>query len=127
MVKAMEAARAAARKAIEHTYEGSCCIMEYVSVTDEKTKITRCQEMPALRDQPCRLSFEKINAAVPDGAAAKLSQGVKLFVAPEAVIRPGSKIVVTQNGVTGEYAASGPPAVYPSHQEILLERFRGWA
>ena len=53
MVKAMEAARAAARKAVERTYEGSCNVIEYIPVTDEKTKITRCA-LYYLRKQPRR-------------------------------------------------------------------------
>ena len=58
---------------------------------------------------------------------AKQTQGTKLFIAPEIKVKPGSKIVVEQNGVTTEYSASGVPAVYPSHVEIKLELFRGWA
>lgn len=127
MVKAIDAARKAARSAVESTYEGVCTVVEYTSTTDEETKIFRQKEEVVIQNQPCRLSFEKISAVVQTDAAAKMSQGVKLFVVPEVTVRPGSKIIVTQNGVTGEYAASGPPAVYPSHQEILLERFRGWA
>ena len=59
--------------------------------------------------------------------AAKLTQGTKLFIAPEIKIKPGSKIIVEQNGTTTEYSASGVPAVYLSHAEIMLELFEGWA
>ena len=92
MVKAMETARKAARRAQEATYEGLCTI--YVVQTE---------------------------------TAAVQAQGVKLFLAPEIVISSNSKIVVTQNGVTDEYSASGIPAIYSTHQEITLESFRGWA
>lgn len=120
-------ARNAARKAIESTYEGVCSIVEYKAVTDEETKITRQTEVTVLENQPCKLSFEKLNAVVQTETAAAISQGTKLFISPEITIKGGSKIVVVQNGITGEYSASGEPAVYHSHQEIMLELFKGWA
>lgn len=116
-----------ARKAIESQYAGICTVIEYGSVRDEVTKITRQGEMTALEKQPCKLSFEKTTAAVQTETAAAVGQGVKLFIAPEVEVKPGSKIIVEQNGKRGEYLASGQPAVYPSHQEIMLELFRGWA
>lgn len=121
------AARKAARKAIESTYEGVCSIVEYKAVTDGETKITRHKEITVLEKQPCKLSFEKLNAVVQTDTAAAISQGTKLFISPEITINSGSKIVVVQNGVTGEYSASGEPAVYASHQEIVLQQFKGWA
>ena len=126
MVKAIEAARKAARKAIESTYEGLCSIVEYQSYTDED-KITRQKEVTVIENQPCKLSFEKLNAVVQTETAAAISQGTKLFISPEIKVNGGSKLIVVQNGVTTEYSASGEPAVYDSHQEIMLELFKGWA
>lgn len=127
MVKAMEAARKAARRAQEATYEGLCTIYEYRDVTDEKTKLSSEEEVAVIEDQPCKLSFEKLNSVVQTETAAVQAQGVKLFLAPEIAIGSNSKIVVTQNGITNEYSASGIPAVYSTHQEITLESFKGWA
>lgn len=127
MVKAMEAARKAARRAQEATYEGICTIYEYRDVTDEKTKLSSEEEIAVIENQPCKLSFEKLNSVVQTETAAVQAQGVKLFLAPEIVVSSNSKIVVTQNGVTDEYSASGIPAIYSTHQEITLESFRGWA
>ncbi len=127
MVKAMEAARKAARRAQEATYEGLCTIYEYRDVTDEKTKLSSEEEVAVIEDQPCKLSFEKLNSVVQTETAAVQAQGVKLFLAPEIAVGSNSKIVVTQNGITNEYSASGIPAVYSTHQEITLESFRGWA
>lgn len=124
---ALENARRAVRKAIESQYAGVCTVIEYGKIRDEVTKITRQGEMTALEKQPCKLSFEKTLAAVQTETAAAVGQGVKLFIAPEVEVKPGSKIIVEQNGRRGEYLASGQPAVYPSHQEIMLELFRGWA
>ena len=124
---AMENAQRAARKAIESQYTGVCTVIEYGKIRDEVTKITRHGEMTVLENQPCKLSFEKTAAAVQTETAAAVGQGVKLFIAPEVEVKPGSKIIVAQNGRRGEYLASGEPAVYASHQEIMLELFRGWA
>lgn len=129
MVNGLTAAQKAARKAIESTYSGVCTIIERRDVRDEKTKITRKnEEVPVVENQPCKLSFEKLNAVVQTDTAAKLTQGTKLFIAPEIKIKPGSKIIVEQNGTTTtEYSASGEPAVYFSHSEYMLELFKGWA
>lgn len=127
MVKAVETARKAARKAQESTYEGRCTVVEYEDKTSEKSKITRKKEVVVLENQPCKLSFEKLSAAVQTENGAAISQEIKLFLAPEVSVKAGSKIIVRQNGTVGEYSASGEPAVYPTHQEIMLELFRGWA
>ena len=119
-------ARERARKAIESTYEGICSIVEYGDVFDEQTKITSQGEIVVLEGQSCKLSFETISAANQSDTAASVSQRTKLFVSPKIIVDPGSNIVVTQNGVTTEYSASGEAAVYFSHQEIMLELFRGW-
>lgn len=126
MVNAMEAARKAARKAQEVTYEGLCTIIEYRDVTDPETKLSSEEEVAVIEGLPCKLSFEKLSAVVQTETAAAAAQGIKLFLSPEITVNSGSKIVVTQNGVTGEYSASGVPAIYSTHQEIPLELFRGW-
>jgi len=66
------------------------------------------------------------NAEGTDTATA-ITQITKLFLASEVTIVPGSKIVVIHEGITGEYQRSGIPAVFPSHQEIMLTAFEGWA
>ena len=124
----LTAAQKAARKAIDSTYSGVCTIIERRDMRDEKTKITRKnEEVPVVENQPCKLSFEKLNAVVQTETAAAAAQGIKLFLAPEIMVGSNSKIVVTQNGITEEYSASGKPAIYPTHKEITLELFRGWA
>lgn len=109
------------RKAVESLYTGTCTVYEHRKVKDEKTKLTGFEDALVLENQPCRLSFEKINAAVQGESYAVISQSIKLFLSPDIVIKPGSKITVMQNGVTADYISSGVPAVYQSHQEIILE------
>lgn len=115
------------RAALEQTYTGLCNIVEYQEVTDEKTKLSNEKEVTVLESQPCKLSFERLAAVVQTETAAIASQGIKLFLAPEITVNSGAKIIVTQDGVTGEYSASGSPAIRCTHQEIVLELFGGWA
>ena len=121
-------ARKAARKAHESTYyEGVCTVTEYIGELDETTKITKQSEKVVVANQPCKLSFENVAAAQQTETGAAVTQTIKLFVAPEIRINPGSKVTITQHDVTSTYAVSGKPAVYSTHQEITLEVFRGWA
>lgn len=127
MVNELTVTQKAAKKAIESTYSGVCTILERRDVQDEKTKITRKnQEVIIVENQPCKLSFEKLNAVIQTDTVTKQAQGTKLFIAPEIEVKPGSKIIVEQNGVTTEYSASGIPAIYSTHQEIMLELFERW-
>lgn len=123
----LEAAQVAARKAIESTYQGVLVVTEHKKVKDEKSKLTSYKDEVVLENQPCKLSFERLQTAVQSESAASVTQITKLFLSPDIVIKAGSKITVTQAGVTADYTSSGIPAVYPTHQEIILELFRGWA
>lgn len=114
------------RKAIEMTYMGSCTITEYQSYK-KVNKSTGHTEVVIIENQPCKLSFSKITNVSPGEAASMVVQTAKVFIAPEIIIKPGSKLTITQNGVTTEYKNSGEPAMYNTHQEIMLELFKGWA
>ncbi len=117
----------AARQALEGTYTGLATVIEYKAVKDPVTKITKMKEVTTLENHPCKLSFETLTATASTDTVAAMTQGVKLFVSPDVTIPAGSKIVVTQCGVTTEYASSSLPAVYPTHQEIILKLFDSWA
>lgn len=127
MVKQMKAAQQAARKAIEATYFGTLTVTELQKVRDEKSKITKSVEVVVLQDEPCRLSFEKIQATVQSESVATIVQGTKIFVSPDISIKAGSKLTVTQDNVTTDYTRSGVSATYPTHQEIMLELFKEYA
>lgn len=109
------------RKAVESLYHGTCTVYERKKAKGEKTKLTGFKDVLVLENQPCRLSFAKINAAVQGEAAATAAQAIKLFLSPDIIVKPGSKVTVLQNGVERDYTSSGVPAVYQSHQEIMLE------
>ncbi len=127
MVKAIRAAQGAARKAIEATYFGTLTVTEMKKGMDAKTKLTKAEPVVTLENQPCKLSFETLKSAVQTDSAANIAQVTKLFVSPDVSIRAGSKITVAQDGVAADYTCSGVPAVYPTHQEIVLELFEDYA
>lgn len=116
----------AARAAIETLYRGTCTVTEHQPYTKEN-KSTGYHDVNVHENKPCHLSFSQIKStAQGDGAAATI-QITKLFIAPEVQIKPGSKLTIAQNDITTEYKNSGVPAVFPTHQEIVLELFKGWA
>lgn len=123
----VEKARELAKKAMESLYDGVCTITEYQDAKDPATKRVTQGENITLSDQPCHVSVKSIPAAKQTDAGASINQVVKLFIAPDLKIEPGSKITVVQQGRTSEYQSSGIPAVYATHQEIELESLKEWA
>lgn len=127
MIQAIKKAREQSRKGIEMFYEHTCTVVEYGKTKDPVTKQTKFDEKTVLENQPCKLSFSTIKASDQTESVNQVQQIIKLFVAPEVEVKEGSKIIVTHNGKTSEYKNSGVPSIFPTHQEIVLEIFEGWA
>ena len=115
-----------AKKHLEGLYCGKCNIYEYRPSKDPITKRTVNKEVCVIENQPCRLSSKSISKAS-EGNVSTVSKVITLFIPPEITIKPGSKIVVTQNNVTDTYKNSSKSAIYYNHQEIELELFEGYA
>lgn len=112
---------AAYRKSIEKLYDDTCNIYESGLRKDSKTGITKpTADNLVVKNQQCRISFKTISPTNQTESNNKISQEIKLFIAPELLIKEGSKIVITRNGRTTEYKNSGTPAIYSTHQEIIL-------
>lgn len=114
------------RAVMEATYDGECRIYEMHPVKDIKTKVTKQKEVMVIDNLPCHLSYSSLPIVAKRDNAAVAVQTNKLFTAPERDIKPGTRIEVTQQGRTESYRRSGKPAVYASHQEILLELWEGY-
>lgn len=114
------------RKAIESLYDDVCTITEHRKVKKEN-KSTGFDDVIVLENQPCRLSYKTVNNANQNETATSIVQLTKVFIAPEIQVKPGSKLTITHKGVVKEYKNSGEPAIYDTHQEIVLELFKGWA
>lgn len=123
----LEAARKQARKQIESLYEDTCTVTERKKITDPVTKLTKTESVVVLENQPCKLSFSSAKAAGENSNVAMVSQVVKLFISPDIDIKVGSKITVTHNGKTTEYASSGQEANFFTHKEIVLNLFKEYA
>lgn len=124
---AIRQARRMHRKAVEATYDGTCRIYGMRPVKDSVTKVTRQEEALVQDGIACHLSYSSTAPAAGSDTVTAVAQTIKLFLAPELVVPPGSRIEVTQQGRTESYARSGKAAVYPSHQEILLDLWKGYA
>lgn len=107
----------------ERLYTGKCDVYVYCGNTKGVVKM---QETLVFENIPCRLSYKNKNSSTEGEPASSKSQTIVLFISPDIDIKSGSKIVVTQNNKTVEYQSSGEPAMYQTHQEIMLELFKGW-
>lgn len=126
-MKALDKARKIHQRMVENLYEDKCSVIEKQEVFDETRKIHRDKEVEVIKEEPCRLSFETLKADEEANPAQKVVQDTKLFLRPDIVVKEGSKIVVKHNGREDIYARSGIPAVYVTHQEIMLKPFERWS
>ena len=109
-----------AREAIQSMWTGICNIFWFKNSKNKYgTVVSEVKEL--YKNIPCRLSFKNISQTEQTESVAKTSQVVKLFIAPEVYVPPGSIVEVTQNGVTRKYKHSGISAAYTNHQEIILD------
>ena len=115
-----------ARKAVESLYDGICTISEYQKIKKENMS-TGFAEVVVVENQPCRMSYKTVNSTNQTDTASAVTQAIVVYLSPDILVKPGSKLTITQNGVTTAYKNSGEPAVYSTHQEIPLELFKGWS
>ncbi len=107
-------------------YNGQCTIIVREKKQD-KRGVTVDKEVIQSENVPCRLSHTKIEQSKKyTNLGHTVSQTVKLFLAPDVEVPTGSKIIVTQNGVTKVYRNCGESAIFSGHQEIALEIFEEW-
>ena len=114
---------AAYKKAVQGMWKGKATVTVLAGAKGR----TEPQERILAADIRCRISHKSVVSTEPNEEAAQVAQSVVLYIDPSVDIPEGSKVTVTQNGVTRDYERSGTPAVYSTHQEIPLELFRGWA
>ena len=115
------------KKAMQSLWTGKATVTVLVGVFNPANGRTEPTESVTVSDAPCRISHSTVKSTQPSEEAAAVVQSVTLYIDPSVDIPEGSKITVTQNGVTSDFERSGKPAVYTNHQEIPLELFKGWA
>ena len=115
------------KAAVQRLWKGKATITVRDGVLNPANGRTEMVERVLAEAVPCRISHSVIKSTEPFEEAAVVAQSVVLYVDPSVDIPEGSKITVTQNGVTRDYERSGTPAVYTAHQEVPLQLWEGWA
>lgn len=123
------------RAAIEAWYTDRVTIYRYQAVKDPVTKETKLVPMPVYSDQACRISQKALAQNGQTEAQNDIRYETKLFIAPELEILQGDMLEATRGRITAtgwepiaatrKYTA-GEPFIYPTHQEVSLER-KEWA
>lgn len=115
------------KAAVQRLWTGRAAITVLDGVLNPANGRTEPVERVLVSEEPCRISYAAVKSTEPSEEAAKVVQSVTLYIDPSVNVPEGSKITVTQNGVTRDYERSGTPAVYTAHQEVPLELWEGWA
>lgn len=115
------------KNALRRLWDGLCDIYVLETVRNETNGRDEPTEVQKLSGEPCRLSFSSISSTDEQDSAPRIQQALKLFISKDVEIPAGSKIVVTQEGRTESYERSSEPAVYSTHQELVLVPFKEYA
>lgn len=115
------------KKLIEQMLNHTCNVYEFVAQFNKETKRIVSKETLVHKDIPCKLS-QSISETGLDKTSNeegynKISRHIKLFISNDTEIKAGSKIIVNYNGLEETFKNASVPAVYPTHQEVVLERF----
>lgn len=116
---------AAHRAAVEMLYEDRATILRRIEVTKPSGEtVLSADPVAVYTDQPCHLSQSGLPKNGQTEAQNDIRYEVKLFIAPELVIRQGDVIRVTRatNQAVTTYTAGEPFPPYGSHQEVGLLR-----
>lgn len=123
------------RRAIEKLYTDRCTIYEYQSVWDPERGEDVERPVAIYEDQPCRISQRALGTNNQTEAQNNILYETKLFIAPELNIKQGAMLFATRGRITsggwepieeGRKYAAGEPFIYPTHQEVSIQR-REWA
>ena len=92
---------------LQKLWRDTCSIYNFEKVKDPKTKTTEFKEVLVQENIPCRISFQNISSTTETPSIAVTNQVIKLFLS--------NKVEIKEN-----YKASGIPAIYSVHQEVIL-------
>lgn len=108
------------RQQLETMYEDLVTVRRYGDI-DLPSGETVLGEYEVHTAVPCRISQKALGTNGQTESVNNIAYETKLFISPLVEIRQGDKCIVTRDGVTREYTA-GEPFLYPTHQEISLQR-----
>lgn len=109
------------RRTIERLYEDRATVYRHSEYVDPVTRETKLTLMPVYEDQPCRISQRALGTNQQADTVNQIAYETKLFIAPDVEIRQGDVVEITREGTKRTYTA-GEPFLYPTHQEVSLQR-----
>lgn len=109
------------RQAIEQLYEDRATIKRYMEYEDPITKETKHGLQTIYEHKPCRISQRALGTNNQTETVNQIAYETKLFISPDLEIRQGDVIEVKRGTVTRTYT-TGEPFLYPTHQEVSLQR-----
>ena len=109
---------------IKSLWNGLCMVSQLTAKENTETGRTEQGEKVLFEDIPCLLVVKSDPTS--QGDISEVRANAVLFVDNELAIPEGSKIKVTQNGMSAEYAFSGLSKVYNTHREIPVTLIRRW-
>ncbi len=112
--------------ALHKMFDGVCSIWSLVQEKDA-AGVWRQSEVLAAADVPCHLSFISAGAAMNEGKGSRVEAVAKLFLPPELVVKPGSRVRVWQQEREYCFVCSSLALGYCWHQEIELCLADKWA
>ena len=116
------------QNAIAGLFEDTCTVYELTETMDPISKRTKKEPKETYTGISCRLSYSSIAATSAGDGADKISQTVKLFVAPDCNIKAGSRIhVIRASGSESSWGMTGEPATYQTHREYMLTPLEEYA
>lgn len=117
------------KSAIEPLYRDICSVYEKETVY--KNGRTEFAEKLVYENVPCRVSAKAYLFGEKAGSekdnTLKVTKRAKLFVPPECVIKPGSRIKVVSSGREEIYGKSGQMNSYKTHNEVMVEILKDYA
>lgn len=108
--------------ALKKLWKGRCSITDIVNWEDDRG-ITKCCKRITAENVPCRISYKtykRDRAGESKENVNELSREVRLITDKNVSIKAGCRISVEQNGMKREFEAAGIPAVYSTHQEVMI-------
>lgn len=109
----------AERKALESTYEDTCTIIR--DIEKEVNGINKHTTIKVAENIICALVTGN-NPILQTETAAFFNYTAKIITIPEVNVKAGDRIIVNRFGKIIKYECAGEPAIYETHQEILLLR-----
>ncbi len=100
----------------KYMHKGTCEVYELIESEDGGITSTTWEKVAG--NIACHLSFNKAENTTQTETVNTDTKTATLFVAPNVVIKKGSKVHIVQHDAEYTFYATGEPSTYPTHKEI---------